>query len=83
MREEDLPGLEPDEYYEYQLIGLDVINQTGRLLGKVDYIMHTRANDVMVVKGEREILIPMVDIFISSIDIEHSIIKVEGDDFLV
>ncbi|MBP8625521.1 MAG: 16S rRNA processing protein RimM [Syntrophorhabdaceae bacterium] len=83
VREEDLPGLEPDEYYEYQLIGLDVINQTGRLLGKVDYIMHTRANDVMVVKGEREILIPMVDIFISSIDIEHSIIKVEGDDFLV
>ncbi len=83
VKEEDLPCLEPDEYYEYQLIGLDVINQEGKILGKVDYIIHTRANDVMVVKGEKEILIPMVDVYISSIDLERSVIKVEGDDFLV
>jgi len=82
VREEDLPGLESDEYYDYQLIGLDVVNKVGELLGKVDSIIHTKANDVIVVKGEREILIPMIDIFISSVDIEHSVIKVEGDDFL-
>lgn len=82
VREEDLPGLEPDEYYDYQLIGLDVVNKAGDLLGKVDFIIHTKANDVIVVKGEKEILIPMIDTFISSVDIEHSVIKVEGDDFL-
>ncbi|MCX8111326.1 MAG: ribosome maturation factor RimM [Syntrophorhabdaceae bacterium] len=82
VKEEDLPGLGPDEYYDYQLIGLDVVNKSGELLGKVDYIMHTKANDVIVVKGDREILIPMIDTFVISIDIERSIINVKGDDLL-
>lgn len=82
VKEEDLPSLNSDEYYDYQLIGLDVIDEKGCLIGKVDNIIHTKANDIMVIKGKKEILIPMIDIYIKSIDLKASIIEVEGEDFL-
>lgn len=83
VREEDLPLLDSDEYYEYQLIGLDVVNQADELIGKLVSIIHTKANDIMVVKGKREVLIPMVDTYIISIDLKESSIKVSGEPFLV
>lgn len=82
VKEEDLPPLDNDEYYDYQLIGLDVLDEKRGLIGKVDNIIHTKANDILVVKGKREILIPMIDIYIKSIDLKASLIKVEGEDFL-
>jgi ribosomal 30S subunit maturation factor RimM len=45
-----LPNLAADEYYWYQLEGLKVINQDEQLFGKVDHLLETGANDVMVVK---------------------------------
>jgi 16S rRNA processing protein RimM len=55
-----LPRLEPGEYYWADLIGWKVITVTGVELGTVDYLLETGANDVVVVKGERERLIPYV-----------------------
>lgn len=51
---------EPDvgEYYWADLIDLRVITRQGVGLGKVAYLMETGANDVLVVHGERERLIP-------------------------
>ncbi len=82
VKEEDLPVLDVDEYYDYQLIGLNVFDERGNLLGKVENIIHTKANDVLVVKGKKEILVPMVDTYIRSIDLDAFEIKVEGEDFL-
>jgi 16S rRNA processing protein RimM len=52
--------LEDDEYYTYQLIGLTVVTENGRILGKIKDIMETGANDVIIVDGTEgtEILIP-------------------------
>jgi len=82
VKEEDLPSLNADEYYDFQLIGLNVIDKKGDILGKVEDIIHTKANDILVIKGKKEILIPMIDIYIKSIDLDSSEIKVEGEDFL-
>ncbi len=82
VKEEDLPSLEADEYYDFQLIGLNVIDKKGDILGKVENIIHTKANDILVIGEKKEILIPMVDIYIKSIDLDASEIKVEGEDFL-
>ena len=50
--------LEPGEYYWHQLEGLEVVNLNGENLGKVDRLFETGANDVLVLKGEQERLVP-------------------------
>ena len=48
--ERQLPPLNKDEYYWYQLETLKVINEQNEFLGIIDHIMPTGANDVLVVK---------------------------------
>jgi 16S rRNA processing protein RimM len=50
--------LEEGEFYWADLIALQVVTLQGVELGKVDHLMETGANDVLVVQGERERLIP-------------------------
>jgi len=55
-----LAPLEEDEYYWVDLIGLQVVNLEGQGLGSVERMIATGANDVMIVRGDRERLIPFV-----------------------
>lgn len=57
---EQLHPLPAGEYYWADLIGMEVMTTTGVYLGKVDYLFETGANDVLVVQGERERLIPWI-----------------------
>ena len=57
---EDLPKLKTNEYYFYQLLNVEVYNETGERIGTVIDIIETGSNDVAVVKSDdAEILIPM------------------------
>jgi len=63
-----LPPPKKGEVYWVDLEGLSVRTIDGKLLGTVDHLFSTPANDVMVVKGERERLIPYVmDTFVKSV----------------
>lgn len=53
-------SMESGEYYWTDLEGLTVINREGIILGQVDYLFETGSNDVLVVKGERERMIPYI-----------------------
>jgi 16S rRNA processing protein RimM len=55
-----LPGLENGEYYWSDLIGLAVETLQSEPLGVVSDMLETGADDVMVLKGDRERLIPFV-----------------------
>ncbi|MEW5837220.1 MAG: ribosome maturation factor RimM [Pseudomonadota bacterium] len=55
-----LPALAEGEYYWRDLIGLRVFTLQGVDLGVVDHLLETGANDVLVVHGERERLLPLV-----------------------
>jgi 16S rRNA processing protein RimM len=55
-----LPRCAPGEYYWADLEGLEVRTPTGDALGTVDRLLATGSNDVLVVAGERERLIPFV-----------------------
>ncbi len=57
---ENLPQIQAGEYYWADLEGLQVVHRDGRSLGKVAYLMATGANDVLVVNGNGECLIPFV-----------------------
>ncbi len=58
IRRAQLPALEAGEYYWTDLEGLRVETLGGVELGRVSYLFETGANDVVVVKGERERMIP-------------------------
>jgi 16S rRNA processing protein RimM len=60
-----------DEYYEYQIVGMTVVEQDGTLLGKVTEIIDTGANDVYVVVGpDGELLLPAIESAILEIDLD-------------
>ena len=79
VRENDLPSLDNEEYYDYQLIGLNVVNHNNDFIGKVTQIVHTGANDIIVVAGKEEILVPMVEGLILRIDLKESLIFIDED----
>lgn len=60
IRPDQLPELNEDEYYWSDLIGLKVVSVEGDDFGVIDHLLETGANDVIVVKGDRERLIPYV-----------------------
>ncbi|MGZ8153353.1 MAG: ribosome maturation factor RimM [Methylovulum sp.] len=77
---EQLPALADGEYYWSDLIGLSVETTHGVPLGKVDGLMETRANDVLIVKGEKERAIPFLQgQTIINIDLEKGNIVVDWD----
>lgn len=78
ISKDDLKDLEENEYYVNDLIGLNVYNQDGILIGKLKEVLEYSANDVYVVSGEnKEYLVPVVDEFILDIDINNKSIKVK------
>lgn len=79
VRESDLAPLAEDEYYDYQLIGLEAVAEDGRSLGAVKDVMHTRANDILVVGDAPEVLVPMTEDYIVKIDREAGLVRVRGD----
>jgi 16S rRNA processing protein RimM len=80
-----LPDLTDDEYYWYQLKGLKVIDHLGQLLGSIDHLLETGANDVMVVKpcagslDDRERLLPYTAQCVLSVDLAAGEMRVDWD----
>jgi 16S rRNA processing protein RimM len=77
---ERLPEPGADEYYWADLVGLEVVTTGGVVLGRVEGMMATGANDVMVVKGDRERLVPFLPgRFVSEVDLAGARIVVDWD----
>ena len=75
-----LPVLAEDEYYWNDLIGLGVVTRDGQELGRVSGLMQTGTNDVLVVSGERERLIPFIrEQVVLAVDAEARRIEVDWD----
>ena len=80
VKREQLPVLQPGEYYWDQLIGMQVVNLQDVLLGSVKEILPTGANDVLVVVGEKRHLIPyLMGRNVLEIDDSQRIITVDWD----
>ncbi|RMG52485.1 MAG: ribosome maturation factor RimM [Gammaproteobacteria bacterium] len=75
-----LPPPAEGEYYWIDLLGLPVETVGGVPLGRVDHLIETGAHDVLVVKGERERLIPFVPgHHVQEVDLEGGRIVVDWD----
>jgi 16S rRNA processing protein RimM len=68
------------EYYWTDLMGLTVINRDNVTLGQVEHLLETGVHDILVVKGERERLIPFVfEHIIFEVDLTQRVIRVDWD----
>ncbi|HEY0335557.1 MAG TPA: ribosome maturation factor RimM [Stenotrophomonas sp.] len=75
-----LPPPQPDEYYWVDLEGMAVRNLEGVDFGTVSHLFSTGANDVVVVRGDRERLIPFVQPeYVQSVDFQAGQIVVDWD----
>ncbi len=75
-----LKKLAPNEYYWHQLIGMTVVNQADEPIGIVGDIMATGSNDVLIVTGNRRVLIPfLLGDVILAVDELRRVITVEWD----
>lgn len=71
VAQKSLPDLPADEFYWYQLCGLQVKTEEGRFLGRLEEIVPTGSNDVFVVrKDHQECLIPATDEVVVRVDLD-------------
>ena len=68
---DQFPDLPEDEYYWFQIEGLRVYDEDGHYYGNIEGIIRTGSNDVYVVRDdEKELLLPMIDSVVKTIDLE-------------
>jgi len=70
----DLPETGEDEYYAFELVGLQVVEETGRSLGTVESVTSGVANDVLEL--DSGVLLPMVEDCIRVVDVAGGRIEV-------
>jgi len=79
LDEDDIKSLPEGTYWQFQIIGLDVVTSGGLRLGKVSEILKTGANDVYIVKSDsaKEVLIPAIKDVVRKVDLKKGIIVIE------
>jgi 16S rRNA processing protein RimM len=63
---------DPDEYYDHQLVGLDVVLTDGTVVGELTEVLHLPYQDLLTVvrPDGTEVLVPFVNEFVPEIDLE-------------
>jgi len=73
IAKESLASLPADEFYAYQLIGLQVKTDQGVSLGTLEEILPTGSNDVFLVRKDgQEVLLPATDEVVIRVDLEKN-----------
>ncbi|WP_406207763.1 ribosome maturation factor RimM [Streptomyces decoyicus] len=69
---EEVPE-DPEEFYDHQLIDLDVVTRDGTEIGRISEISHLPYQDLLVVQRPdgSEVLIPFVSEIVPEIDLEE------------
>ncbi|MFJ1755755.1 ribosome maturation factor RimM [Kitasatospora sp. NPDC088134] len=64
---------DPDEYYDHQLIGLDVVLTDGTLVGELTEVVHLPYQDLLTVQRPdgTDVLIPFVEQIVPVIDLDE------------
>jgi 16S rRNA processing protein RimM len=77
----EIPRPVPGEgsYYWTDLVGLEVVNAQGEILGVVKRMFSNGAHDVMELSGERERLLPWVPPVVKKVDLQSRRIDVEWE----
>lgn len=79
ISEKQMGELDEHEYYYHEIIGLTVIDEDDKEIGKITEILSPGANDVWVVKrkGKKDALIPYIESVVKDIDLTEGVVHVE------
>jgi 16S rRNA processing protein RimM len=82
---QDLPPIEdPDEFYDHQLEGLQVVTTTGTAVGSVAEVLHTAAGELLSVRTEQgEVLVPFVSAIVTSVSLAEQRIEIDPPEGLL
>ena len=81
---EELPELEEDAHFWFDLIGMAVYTTEDKYLGRIESIIETGSNDVYVVQDDKkEVLIPALESVVLDIDIKDKRMQVDLPEGLV
>ena len=82
---EDLPPIEdPDEFYDHQLEGLQVVTTTGTAVGSVAEVLHTAAGELLSVRtDDGEVLVPFVSAIVTSVSLAEQTIEIDPPEGLL
>ena len=84
MESSELPELNDDQFYWSDLDGLTVVDRTEGAIGRVVGMFTTPAHDILEVDGAfGEVMIPMVDRFLVSLDRDAGCLHVDLPEGLV
>ena len=68
--EGELADLDEDQYFRFEIVGMNVVDESGTARGKVEEVLETGADDVYIVRDEEsELLIPAIDSVVKEIDV--------------
>jgi 16S rRNA processing protein RimM len=69
---------DPDEFYDHQLVGLNVVLEDGSVIGVIGEVIHLPSQDLLSVKrvGDTEVLIPFVVEFVPDIDLDSKTVTI-------
>jgi 16S rRNA processing protein RimM len=81
----DLPAIEdPDEFYDHQLEGLQVVTTTGTVVGSIAEVLHTAAGELLSVRTEEgEVLVPFVSAIVTSVSLADQRVEIDPPDGLL
>lgn len=70
---------DPDEFYDHQLVGLQVVTTAGDQVGEVADVLHLPAQDVLAIKRADgvEVLVPFVKELVPAVDLNAKQVTVE------
>jgi len=78
----DFPALPPGEYYWADLVGLLVVNRSGRELGRVRSLRVSAAHDLLEIDAgcdRPDILVPVIGSYVESVDLGQGVIQVDWE----
>jgi 16S rRNA processing protein RimM len=74
---EKIKKLPDGEYYWHEIIGLEVVTEEGRILGRIESVFPTKSNDIYVCRRNgKEILLPAIDDVVRKVDMDHRMMVV-------
>jgi 16S rRNA processing protein RimM len=76
---DSMPEIRGPEFYWSDLLGLEVVRGDADRLGRITKILETGANSVLVVTGDKEVLIPFIEGVIVQVDLKAKKLTVDWD----
>ncbi|MCZ3388426.1 MAG: ribosome maturation factor RimM [Actinomycetia bacterium] len=75
---------DPDEFYDHQLVGLTVVDQSGATLGSVSEVLHGAQDLLVVVRIDgRHVMVPFVAALVPEVDVASGRLVVDPPDGLL